>query len=184
MPRKHVSFTTCSFFFDLQEYLAYIIYVIVSIGIYHQFDTIIYPPLLQETHEKSWREAAAQKWEAVKDVAKSAKKLFWGESSAGHERDGPGGATAVPNKNEFLSKDALRQKSLQCYLSEYITGFNQGSLPQWTNVDQSVDHISHMYECITNLTLHDGQSYSQPWPWANARQVSSVWISNTLCQCA
>ena len=125
-----------------------------AVGIYHQFDTIICPPPLQEAHAKSWGDT-------VKGIAK--KYIFREDSVA---QDGP------------LSRDAVCQKSLQYYLSDYITGFKQGSLPQRASVADSVSCICCIYDCISSPTLHDGQSYSQPWMWTSAQSVSSGSYAN------
>ena len=130
-----------------------------AVGIYHQFDTIIYPPPLQEAHARSWGNT-------FKGIAK---KFMFREDSVA--QDGQ------------LSRDAVCQKSLQYYLSEYITGFKQGSLPQRASVADSVICICRIYDCISNPTLHDGQSYSQPWKWTNAQRVSSGSYTRAYVPC-
>lgn len=142
-----------------------------SVEIYHQFDTVIYPPpFLKENPKES---LIAQAWKSFKD-------FFSGGGSTEHEDDGTAGATSIPAKFDVPSRDVLHQKCLQHYLSGYITILNQGSLPRSTNMDQVVDRICHIYNCLSSPKLHDGRHTCIAWTWGNARNVRCIQINSTV----
>ena len=109
--------------------------------------------------------------------AKEAAIGWWhGAGSDEQERDGTAESMNIPDKSAILSNDALRAKCLQYYLSDYIAVLHLGSLPQSTRMDEFVDCICHIYNCIEILVLHDGRKRSEPttWRWANTRNVGCI----------
>ena len=141
-------------------------------GIYHQFDTFIYPPPLKGTAKapKGW---IAKKLNAVKEAAKG----WWhGGVPQGQEYDETAETMNVPDKVVLLSNNELRSKCLQHYLSDYLTVLHQGIPPQLVHLTEFVDFICHIYDCVKNLKLHDGRRGSEPyvWIWRSARDVGSV----------
>ena len=130
------------------------------IGSYHQFDTVIYPPFLREAPKPSV-------------IAQSVKMVKGWLGFSEQEHDGKAGDTDIPATFKLPSKDAMHEKCLQHYLSESLKVLGKGSLPQSSNVDQFVDNICHIYDCVSRPFLHDGDMDSVLWKWGNARDVSS-----------
>ena len=130
------------------------------VGSYHQFDTVIYPPFLKETPKPS---VIAQSFKMVKG--------FFGFSE--QEHDGKAGDTEIPATFKLPLKDETYEKCLQHYLSGALDVLSKGVLPHSYNVDQFVDGICHIYDCVSRPFLHDGDRNSVLWNWGNARDVSS-----------
>ena len=164
----HLKVIICNY----QSFVASVLFVLT--GVYHQFDTLIYPSL-----PKAKIQEAKSTWESIKSAWSSIKGMLPGFSQADQSTKNESPEATLPDSDDVFplpDMEHIRKTCLEVYLNDHLKVLKTGVIDMAIKPDDLIKDVHQIYHCLHELCIQDGTpkklfTYSKVWKSKNLKEV-------------